>query len=89
MKPLLSIIALSLLVGCTDPGEVYINVRGDSKSHSVAVKVGDLKWSKNDLLPIWIGTGGKYDDKVTPSDIEGAKAVERYVKSLGNTNPSD
>ena len=94
IKTILSIIALSLLVGCTDPGEdenpaeVYIKVKGYyDTTVSVVVKVGELKWEKDDDYKCWKGTGGR--TKVTPSDIEGAKAVERYVKSLEKTKPSD
>jgi hypothetical protein len=78
MKTLYLILFVSLLVGCSDPGEVNINVKlYDQSATTMVLKVGEFKWKKYN--GIWRGTqkGGK--PYFFPADPAAADAIDKYM----------
>jgi hypothetical protein len=75
---LLSFIMLSLFMGCSDPGEVYINVEKNGKKSVIKVNEPD-DWVIDDGA--WFSHGEYGRRGYRPADPTAAKAIEKYMKS--------
>ena len=79
IKLLLSIIALSLLVGCTDPGDVFINVKKGDRENVVQIK--NFQW-KVEYGTYISRSASSNRSGWRPADPEAAEAIEKYLKAL-------
>jgi hypothetical protein len=87
MKRLCLILVISLLVGCSDPGdpgEVNINVTPLASSQKTyVVKVSSVRWVNLD--GIWVGLGPPVqglDIIFIPADVDAADAIDNHWRYM-------